>query len=52
LIALTVAILFLSVYGMGIDAIFLCFCYDESLHNGGKYCPPLLKDFLDDNVKK
>lgn len=34
IISYTISKLFLSVYGSGIDAIFLCFCTDEELARG------------------
>ena len=51
-VSYTVGVLFMSVYGMAIDAIFLCFCYDEDSGKGNaKNCPDLLKEFLDENKK-
>lgn len=51
-VSYTVGVLFMSVYGMAIDAIFLCFCYDEDSGKGNaKHCPDLLKEFLDENKK-
>ena len=39
----------MSVYGMGIDAILMCFLYGEEFAKSGKQltCPPLLKEFFD-----
>jgi len=52
-ISYTVGCLFMNVYGMAIDAIFLCFCYDEDKGKGNaKHCPDLLKEFLDEHHKK
>lgn len=47
----------MSVYGMAIDSILMCFLYDEELAKGRaikipKHCPELLQEFFDSNEKK
>jgi hypothetical protein len=53
-ITFTVGILFMSIYGLAIDAIFVCFCLDEIENAGGtaKYCPELLAEFMNKEVKE
>jgi len=53
-ISYTVGALFMSIYGMAMDAILQCFCQDEKDNGVGKAknCPELLRDFLDKNVKE
>lgn len=34
-LSFTIAILFMSIYGLAVDAIFVCFCQDESDNKGG-----------------
>jgi len=52
-----IAVNFMSVYGMAIDSILMCFLYDEELAKGRaikipKHCPELLQEFFDSNEKK
>jgi len=49
-----VAVTFMSVYGMAVDGILMCFCHDEELYKnsgGPKYCPETLKVFFEENLK-
>jgi len=44
----------MSVYGMGIDAILMCFLYDEEMQKGKggaapAHCPETLRDFFEKN---
>lgn len=55
IISYTISVLFLSVYGSGIDAIFLCFCVDEEQARGKgmempEHCPAELQDFFEKRV--
>jgi Plasma-membrane choline transporter len=54
-IVYAVAQIFMFVYGLGIDSIFMCFLYDEKVSNDkgqpARFCPETLKQFLSDNVK-
>jgi len=48
-------VLFLSVYGMAVDAIIHCFLLDEKLHGAAKHTPEPLADFInrvDDEAKR
>lgn len=51
-----ISTIFMSVYGMAIDTILLCFLYDEKNHRGdtsGKMrAPEPLKEFFEDHDKK
>jgi len=45
----------MSVYGNGIDAIFLCFCHDEENARGKgmeapEHCPETLRSFFKEKV--
>lgn len=47
----------MSVYGLAIDAILMCFLYDEEMAKGKgnqkpKHCPPSLEDFFKNNKVK
>lgn len=50
-IAYVISVVFMSVYGMAIDAILMCFLYDEEMARGSenkkpKHCPPSLESFF------
>lgn len=55
-ISLAIASVFMLVYSMAIDAILMCFLYDEEMNKGKggapKHCPELLRDFIDNSEKK
>jgi hypothetical protein len=55
-ISLGISMCFMSVYGMAIDTILMCFLYDEEMNKGnmeGKMrAPSTLKDFFADHDKK
>lgn len=57
MISYAIAMNFMSVYGMAIDAILMCFLNDEELAKGRgnaapQHCPELLKSFFETNEKK
>lgn len=56
IISMLVGYLYMTVYGMSIDAILQCFCLDEELakQNGGnaQHTPDTLVDFMDEVAKK
>jgi len=55
-ISFGVSMVFMSVYGMAIDTILMCFLYDEEMNKGnleGKMrAPDTLKSFFEDHDKK
>lgn len=56
IISYTIGVLFMSVYGNGVDAIFLCFCHDEENARGKgmeapEHCPEELRSFFKDKVR-
>lgn len=54
-ISYAISNIFMTVYGMAIDSILMCFLYDEEMSRGGgkpKYAPDLLMEFFVDNEKK
>lgn len=55
IITYTIAVLFMSIYGSGVDAIFLCFCHDEENAKAKNmavpaHCPTHLQEFFDQKV--
>lgn len=45
-IGLVVSNVFMSIYSVAADTIIHCYCMDEEMHDGVKYAPPLLNDFI------
>eukprot|EP00825_Cyclidium_porcatum_P019462 TRINITY_DN220_c0_g1_i3.p1 TRINITY_DN220_c0_g1~~TRINITY_DN220_c0_g1_i3.p1 ORF type:complete len:664 (-),score=98.29 TRINITY_DN220_c0_g1_i3:141-2132(-) len=57
IISYVIAVIFMSVYGLAIDAILMCFLYDEEMAKGNnnqkpKHCPPTLEEFFKNNEAK
>ena len=42
----------MNVYGTTSDTIIQCFCMDEEMHDGAKFAPKSLKDFIHRNLPK